>query len=196
MSSNSDISTKVSLETRLRDIIAGTEKHSPNGTFTFGGATYTAAVLGQLFQGLIDALDASDAARATWEDAVKKAHDMTASVTPVLRGYSSFLIAANGNASSVLADYGLAPRKARAPLTSAQEAAAAAKRKATRAARHTMGAVQKKAVKGDVTGVVVTPVVAPPPTVAPPTPAPAPAPTPVGSTTGGATPATTTTHST
>jgi hypothetical protein len=33
-----------------------------------------------------------------------------------------------------------------------------AKRAATRAARHTMGPKQKKAVKGDVTGVVVTPV--------------------------------------
>jgi len=182
--SNSKIVSKASLEARLRDIIAGTQKHEPNGSFTFGGSTYTAAALGQLFQGLIDALDASDAARATWDDAVKKANAMRASVTPVLRGYVNFLIAANGNASSVLADYGLAPRKARAPLTSAQAAAAAAKRVATRAARHTMGTVQKKAVKGDVTGVVVTPVVSPPvPTAAPTAPA--------SSTASGAAPGTT-----
>jgi hypothetical protein len=42
-----------------------------------------------------------------------------------------------------LADFGLNPKKARTPLTIEEKAAAAAKRKATRAARHTMGSKQK-----------------------------------------------------
>jgi hypothetical protein len=85
-------------------------------------------------------------------------------VLPLARAYANTLIAANGSASSVLADYGLTPRKARAPMTTDKQAAAVAKRNATRAARHTMGSVQKKAVKGDVTGVNVTPVTSATPT--------------------------------
>ena len=61
----------------------------------------------------------------------------------------------------MLADFGINP-KARAPLTVEAKAAAAAKRAATRAARHTMGSQQKKAIKGDVTGVLVTPITSTP----------------------------------
>jgi hypothetical protein len=59
----------------------------------------------------------------------------------------------------VLADFGIHP-KARTPPTVEASLAAVAKRRATRAARRTMGSQQKKAVKGDVTGVVVTPTTA------------------------------------
>jgi hypothetical protein len=72
--------------------------------------------------------------------------------------------AAHGTSPEALAAFGLHP-KARVPLTVEAQAAAIAKRAATRAARHTMGSRQKKAVKGDVTGVVVTPIFAPAPTV-------------------------------
>jgi hypothetical protein len=48
----------------------------------------------------------------------------------------------------------------RTPLTVEAKAAAAAKRASTRAARHTLGTKQKKAIKGDVTGVLVTPITA------------------------------------
>jgi len=87
----------------------------------------------------------------------------------------------------VLADFGIQPPKVRVPLTVEAKAAAAAKRAATRAARHTMGSQQKKAVKGDVTGIVMTPITAAPPTVTTPAPA--------GSPSSGTTPVTTT-HST
>jgi hypothetical protein len=94
-------------------------------------------------------------------------------------------VTAFGNQPDVLADFGLVPRKAPTPLTVEQKAAAAAKRKATRAARNTMGAVQKKKVVGTVTGVTITPITAPEP-IAPVTATPT-APIP-GATTGGGTP--------
>jgi hypothetical protein len=101
--------------------------------------------------------------------------------------YIAYLKAAYKGSPDVLADFGIQPPKARAPVTIEAKAAAAAKRASTRAARHTMGSQQKKAVKGDVTGVTVTPVVATPPVVTPPAPA-----TPPGS---GTAPVTATTHS-
>ncbi len=62
-----------------------------------------------------------------------------------------------GSEPDVLADFGLHP-KARAQPTVEAKTAAAAKRKATRAARHTTGPKKKLSVKGAVTGIVVTPI--------------------------------------
>jgi hypothetical protein len=151
------IKSKATLEQRLRGLIAGTQKNSPTGSLTVGGSTYTAAALDQLFQGLLDVLSAADAAKAAWQDALLKVRSSEASVTPVLRNYVSFLVATTGNAPGTLADYGLTPRKARAPLSTEQKAVAVAKSKATRVARHTMGKKQKKAVTGTVATTVTTP---------------------------------------
>src|ERR1019366_1072794 len=59
------------------------------------------------------------------------------------------------------------PKKVRAPLTIDQMAAAAAKRAATRAARHTMGPKQKQKVKGTITTIVSPPAAAAPATIKP-----------------------------
>ncbi|HEY8089983.1 MAG TPA: hypothetical protein VIF09_19110, partial [Polyangiaceae bacterium] len=72
-----------------------------------------------------------------------------------------------------LADFGLKAPKPRTPLTNAQKAAAAAKAKATRALRHTMGSKQKAALTGTAPAPVTTP--SPEPAAAPPAASPAPA---------------------
>ena len=85
-----------------------------------------------------------------------------------LDAFVTFVKAAFGTSPDALADFGLQPKKAKAPATVTAKAAAAVKRAATRKARNTMGSQQRKLVKGDVTGVIVTPITAP----APVTPAP------------------------
>ena len=60
----------------------------------------------------------------------------------------------------VLADFGLKPRKVRAPMTAEQKAAANAKRKATREARGITTKAAKMAKTGNVVGVTITPVLA------------------------------------
>ena len=87
---------------------------------------------------------------------------------PALRAFYlsviGFVRVAYANAPAILADFGLAPKKVKKPLTSEQQAAAAAKNLATREARGTIGKKKKLAIKGKVTGVVVTPITpAPPP---------------------------------
>src|SRR5207253_462392 len=72
--------------------------------------------------------------------------------------------AAHGSEPDVLADFGVHP-KPRTPPTVEAKAAATAKRAATRAARHTMGARKKAGIKGDVIGVTVVPVTTKQPTV-------------------------------
>jgi hypothetical protein len=120
---------------------------------------------------MADATAAADAAKAKEQDAQKQRRDVNAKVGPVYQAYRSYLVALYGNAVEPLADFGLAPHKARTPQTSEQKAVSAAKRKATRAARHTAGAKQKKGVKGAVTAaLVVTPQSAPQPASTSPTP--------------------------
>jgi hypothetical protein len=157
---SNNLKSKASLQQRIGSLIAGTQKHTPTGQLTFGGATYDATALVQLLQNLDDAITASDAAKAKWNDALKSKQDEQAKVRPVIRAYQSYLDSLLGNAPSTLADYGLAPRKVRTPLTVEEKAAAVAKGAATRAARHTMGTVQKKGIKGDIKSVVITPVTA------------------------------------
>jgi hypothetical protein len=151
------LETKATLEQRIRGLIAGTQKHPPTGSLTVDGASYTAAALVQLLQSLADALSAVDAARALWQNALTKQRAVQTQVLPVIRGYSSLLLAANGNAPATLADYGLTPRKATTPLSTEARAAAIAKSTATREARHTMGTKQKKLVKGTVPTSPATP---------------------------------------
>ncbi len=141
---------KVTLAKRALDLIAGTQKHTPNGSFTLGSAAFTAANLVQLLQGLADAIAAADTAKAGWQDALKSMNDEHAKAVPVLRAYQSMLLATYGNAPATLADYGLVPRKGPTPPSASVKATAVLKREATRTARHTMGKKQKAEIKGTV----------------------------------------------
>lgn len=138
---------KATLAKLALDLVAGTQKHTPNGSFTIGSESFTAANLVQLLQGLADAIAKVDDAKAAWQDALTSLDDEQAKVAPVLRGYRNLLLATYGNAPATLADYGLAPRKGPTPPSADVKAAAVAKRAATRKARHTMGKKQKAEIK-------------------------------------------------
>jgi hypothetical protein len=142
-------------------LIAGTGKHLGNVTqVMLTGGSYTPAEVTSKLRQIVTLRSSVDAARSAAQTklAAEKA-DMPA-LRVFLDAYVAHVMAAFGNLPDVLADFGLAPKKARSPVTSEVKAAAAAKRKATRAARHTMGSKQKQAVKGDVVGITVTPVTA------------------------------------
>jgi hypothetical protein len=144
-------STKATLVTQLRALIAGTQKHTPNGNLTFDGTTYAATALVALLQKLIDAFSATDAAKASYQVALNTQSDAKTQVHPVVLSYAQYLRSSYGNAPDTLGDYGLAPRKTPKPLTAAQLAARAAKAKATRAARGTKGPKANAAITGTVT---------------------------------------------
>jgi hypothetical protein len=155
---------KTERATAVTTIIAGARKRVPNvnQTLPVGTSTMTvAAVLGQL-QTIVDNRAAVVAAQATAK--AKVAAEMAAmpALDAILVAFEAFIRFTFGSDPEALADFGLAPRKVPAPLTAEQKAVAAAKRKATRAARGTTSAKQKKSVKGNVTAaLVVTPAPAP-----------------------------------
>ncbi len=159
--SSTTSNTKAAALAHVQAIIAGTTKHFPNGSFTIGNTTYTSASLVQVFQGLASAMLARNVAETGAKDALTAEQAAQAQVGPILRAYERLVLVTFIGATQTLADFGLAPPKARTPLTAQQLAARAAKAKATRTARGTTSKKQKLAVKGDVTGVVVTPVTAP-----------------------------------
>src|SRR5258708_4164973 len=140
--------SKASALAGVRALMAGTQAHTPNGSLTFGNATYTAASLVQMFQSLVDAMTAHDDAQAKAKDVLLVLRDVSTKVGPVVRAYRRFLVATYGNATQTLADYGLKPPKAKAPQTSEQKAKAAAKLRATRKARGTTSKKQKALIHG------------------------------------------------
>jgi hypothetical protein len=117
-------------------------------------------------------------ARATATAKVAAENEQTPDLLALIRAFEAFVRFTFGSSPEALADFGLAPPKARTPLTAEQLAVAVAKREATRVARGTKSAKQKKTIKGNVTAkLVVTPAgsgAASAPT--PPAPAPAVAP--------------------
>jgi hypothetical protein len=131
----------------LQKAIAGVEKRFPNQQFMLGGKAFTTAELVALFQGLIDAVAAAVAAKAARAKAVANVKSLRTTVIPVHRDLIAFVKATLGRDPTVLADFGEELSAPKTP-TAEEKAAAVQKRKSTRAARHTMGTVQKKAVKG------------------------------------------------
>jgi hypothetical protein len=146
---------------QVQAIIAGTTKHLPSGSFPIGGTTYTTASLIPVFQGLVNAMTAHDAAEAGAKDTLAAERAAQKQVGPILLAFKHLVLVQFANSAQTLADFGLTPPKARTPLTTEKRAARAAKAKATREARGTTSKKQKLAVKGNVTGVTVTPVTEP-----------------------------------
>jgi hypothetical protein len=162
MSSTKSKPDKAAALAGVRALIAGMLKHFPNGSFTFGNTAYTTDTLVKVFQGIVDAMVAVDAAHTNAKDAVQALRSLKAKVAPLQRDLRSFLRVTFGTATQ-LADFGVQPVKGRTPLTSDKRVVAVAKAKATRTARGTTGKKKKLAVQGDVTGVLVTPVTHPAP---------------------------------
>jgi hypothetical protein len=153
--------TRAAALTHVQALVAGTQKHFPAASFTLGNAQYTTASLVQLLQGLADAMSTLSAAHTSAKDALAALQGEEAKVGPVIQAYRRFILAAFSNVTQTLADFDLEPPKARAPRTGEQAVAAAAKARATRAARGTTSRKQKLAIKGDVTGITVTPLTTP-----------------------------------
>jgi hypothetical protein len=156
---------KNGLVARAQQLSAGAARHLANKTqVEFAGGPFAPAQITTKLQSIVTLRSDVDAARATARAKVAAERaDM-----PALRAFTGALVAyvkaTFGGSPEVLADFGIVP-KAPAPRTAVAKAAAAAKGKATRLARGTLGSKQKKAVKGDVVGITVTPVTAAGPVV-------------------------------
>ena len=154
-------------------LVDGLNKHAQTITsFVIGGVTMPTKDIITTLQTLITSANAVQSSKATWQNNVKTDIDERTKLKTFVSGLKQALLVAFAGSIDTLADFGLTGRQ-KPVRTPEEKLAAAAKAKATRAARHTMGPKQK----AEITGTVPTP--APVTTPAPaPIPAPAPAPTP------------------
>jgi hypothetical protein len=158
-------------------LIAGTKKRFPVGSqvLQFGGTTHTVDQVTSSLQTFVTNRTAVATARSALQVTLDADEAAAPAILALLGEYTKFLRATFGTAADALADFDLTPPKVPAPRTAAEKAVAAAKAKATRAARGTTSAKQKKAVKGNVTATVVVTPAAPEPAPAPVTQAAGPA---------------------
>jgi hypothetical protein len=147
---NSSKLSKVEKQAADQKLIDGFTKHGAAfPAVVVGGASYkTADIVGTL-QARIDARNATVSSRATWRAAVAAEVDEQAKTQTFVNGLEQAVQVVFAGSVEGLADFGLTPRKPRAvsPETMVE---AAAKAKATREARHTMGPKQKAKIKGTV----------------------------------------------
>lgn len=155
-------------------LIDGLTKHAATITsLVIGGVTMATKDIISTLQARITASQNAESTRATWQAAVVTDHAERTKTKTFVSGLRQGLIVAFTGQVDVLADFGLTTRKV-VVLTPAEKLARNAKAKATRAARHTMGSVQKAKVTGE-TAAAANPVPADPaPSPIPAGPAPAP----------------------
>jgi hypothetical protein len=157
----------------VKQLILGTRKHFPNGSdkLQVGGATFTVTAWTQLMQDFVDQRETVEASKAALKAKIEAERAQAPSQIAFVHAFETIVRGMFGTSADALAEFGLAPPKARAPLTAEKKAVAVAKREATRAKRHTMGKNQKKDVKGAITAaLVVTPQAGSQPAPTPPAP--------------------------
>jgi prophage tail gpP-like protein len=183
---SSKITTRNGQQTADQNLIVGLQKHEQTlPSLVIGGTTYKAADIITVVQTLVNSAQAVSSSRATWQANLLADESARAKNKTFMSGLRQSLLVAFGSSVDVLADFGLKPHKVRAVVPPEEKAAAAAKARATRAARHTLGKKQKAQIKGtvaasppqgDVTKVPATPASPPVASATPASTAPAAAP--------------------
>jgi hypothetical protein len=149
---------RADLFAQLTALAAGLAKNPAVQTI-FESEPYSAAELGARLQLSVDAEAAVLTKKAELADAIKSARGLRKTelgFVNFIRSLTKFRHTGNATA---LAEYGMTPPKKNPKRTTEQKLLMKAKNKATREKRGTLGPKKKKAIKGNVTGVVIKPVV-------------------------------------
>jgi hypothetical protein len=169
--------TKVELQTSYLALIGGLlANYQPDDVFELPTGDMTRDQLITEFQGFVSSAETTKSGYQAWRADVQDERTAELKVRPLRAGVKGVLVGKLGRSSTLLLTYGFTPAKV-AVKSVAVKTGAVAKSKATREARGTKGSVQKRAITGNVTGVIITPVTAGPtasqPAAATPAPAPA-----------------------
>jgi len=159
------IRSKKTLAIHMTKMMTGTQKRFPNGSqvLSFGNVSHTVDEV----TGAMQTLVTNRATVETAQNAATVALDVENTALPSLLGliaaFTKLVRATYGTSADALADFDLTPPRVPAPRTAEEKAIAVAKAEATRIARGTTSAKQKKTVKGNITAkLVVTPGGTPP----------------------------------
>lgn len=155
-----DNSVPKGIELRLDTAILGLQQHLPATvtSIVIGTQSYSVADAIKLLQSRVEPWKAKRAAKAALRQlAVDEDRDYEAALQ-ALSDLRASLGVSLGRTNEALTNFGFKPERQRRDLTPEEKVLRAAKAKATREARHTLGSRQKAEIKGeDVKQVVVTP---------------------------------------
>jgi septal ring-binding cell division protein DamX len=143
---------------QLQALASNLPTYFPSTNLYVAGERYDTAQAQALVTQMVDAMTALAEAKTRVKDAQLALEKTQAQVGNFIKDLRVLVGAGYSTKPSVLADLGVAPRKARTPLSAEARITAEAKARATRAARKTMGKKQRAAIRGAVTGVTITPI--------------------------------------
>ena len=149
--------TKVAMKNADVAMIGGIQKYLPNAAFLVDGQSMPAAGVVTKLQTRVDAFNAVSTAEGAFHGSVNTCNATEQATAGFVTGIRQSVLAMFAGQPEVLAAFDVSPRKQPAPRTAEQKVVAAAKAKATRVARGTMGKKAKAQVKGTLTGPVVVP---------------------------------------
>jgi hypothetical protein len=144
-------------QAQLQQLVAGTQKDLPaTSTVSVDGQVMKQADIVAKLQGWIELFQQVDATNAPARSAQRALQAADSEMHQFMVLYGQALRTVLGKSNPLLADFGLATTQRKAP-TPETHVLAKARAESTRAARGTLGKVQKKAVKGTpVTNVMVS----------------------------------------
>ena len=140
--------TRLESETADQKMVAGMQQFlSTLATMTVGSQSLAPADIIKVLQDRIASSQAVPTATAARTAAIKADRDRHEQTAPLVKALRQLVLGMFSESPDTLAVFGLRPVKTGSP-TVATKAAAIKKNLATRKARHTMGKVQKKDIKG------------------------------------------------
>ncbi len=142
----------------LRSLESGVQQYMANETITLASQTYTGAELLARIQVSLDSATSVQEARGALNDAIAKDRVVRKKEASFLQDLRRIIGLRYSTSSETLQAFAIRPKKQRKPPSTEELLVAAAKLRATRTERRTMGKRQKAAIKGNVTGVVIAPV--------------------------------------
>lgn len=151
-----------------QNLVAGLQKHQATmaSLFIAGSSVPTTTIITTV-QSRMTARVNTAAALAAYHTALAQEEQTIAQSKALVSGTRQALKVMYSGQLAALGDFGLKAPKARAPMTPEQKVAAAAKAKATREARHTMGPKAKAKITGATAAAATAPAPSPAPAEAP-----------------------------
>jgi hypothetical protein len=138
-------------EAKVQKALAGMQKYLPStSTLDINGATKTVAQIEADFTAMLAKFADIRSAKAQWQLAIQAVHDALPAERDEYLSLKKVLEGKLGRGNPQLLEYGFSFGKPK-PVTAATKVAAAAKAKATRAVRHTLGSKQKLALSDALT---------------------------------------------
>jgi hypothetical protein len=154
MGINTPKNNRIDQTTAEQTLIDGFHKHAAAiPSMMIAGSVRTATDIVATAQSRVDSAKVVLSTRATWQAAIQTDRARREATKRYLSGVKQGLLVAFAGQLDTLADFGLTERVQHV-ATPDEKIAAAAKAKATRAARHTMGSRQRAAIKGTVAATV------------------------------------------